>query len=51
VLVVEGDYAGAAELMQVCVDFELAIGHPEAAEDAARLAEVRGLADAAREAS
>ncbi|MBC7259163.1 MAG: tetratricopeptide repeat protein [Chloroflexi bacterium] len=39
-----GDYARAAELMQVCVDYERAIGHPDAEKHAAYLAEVRAKA-------
>ncbi|MBC7257991.1 MAG: tetratricopeptide repeat protein [Chloroflexi bacterium] len=39
-----GDYARAAELMQVRVDYEQAIGHPDAEKDAAYLAEVRAKA-------
>jgi len=37
----EGDLAGAAAAMQVCVDYEREIGHPDAEKHAARLAELR----------
>ena len=36
--------ARAADRMQVCVDYERAIGHPDADEDAARVADLRGRA-------
>ena len=38
----QGDYARAAELMQILVDFEREIGHPDAEKHAQWLAEVRG---------
>ena len=38
----QGDYARAAELMQILVDFEREIGHPNAEAHAQRVAEVRG---------
>jgi tetratricopeptide (TPR) repeat protein len=46
-LLVEGsDPARAVELMQVCVDYERDIGHPDAEADAARVEEIsRRLAD------
>jgi len=37
----ESDPARAAELMQVCVDYEREIGHPDAEEDAERVAALR----------
>ena len=37
----QGDLEQAAELMQLCVDFKREIGHPEAEQDAARVAEIR----------
>jgi tetratricopeptide (TPR) repeat protein len=37
-----GDLARAAALMQVLVDYEQEIGHPAAAEDAERVAALRG---------
>ena len=37
----EGDLARAAAAMQVCVDFERDIGHPNAKQDAATLGELR----------
>ena len=36
-----GDCARAAELMQILVDYERAIGHPDAEEHAQRLAQIR----------
>ena len=35
----------AVELMQVCVDYEREIGHPDAEKDAARVAELRRQLD------
>ncbi len=37
----QGDLARAVAAMQVCVDFEQEIGHPDAKQHAARLAQVR----------
>ena len=41
----ESDPARAAELMQVCVDYEREIGHPDAEEDAERVVAVRARGD------
>ena len=38
---VESDPVRGAELMQVCVDYEREIGHPDTDEDAERLRQVR----------
>jgi hypothetical protein len=40
----ETDPARAAALMQVCVDYEQEIGHPDAEADAARVRELRAKA-------
>jgi len=37
----QGDYAQAAALMQILVDYEREISHPDAEKDAKRLAQVR----------
>jgi tetratricopeptide (TPR) repeat protein len=37
----QGDYAQAAALMQILVDYEREIGHPDAEKDAQYLAKVR----------
>ena len=36
-----GDLRRTAEMMQICVDYERAIGHPDAERDAARLEAIR----------
>jgi tetratricopeptide (TPR) repeat protein len=46
----EGDLTRAADLMQVCVDYLLEIGHPDTEKRAARVAALRArIADAARD--
>lgn len=40
----QGEFARAAELMQVCVDYERALGHPDAEKDAKYVAQVRAKA-------
>ena len=50
VLEKEGEFAQAADLMQVLVDYELEIGHPDAEKHAAEVADLRArIADPARD--
>jgi len=44
----DADPARAAGLMQICVDYEREIGHPDAEADAARVGEIRARIRAAR---
>ncbi|MBC8164225.1 MAG: tetratricopeptide repeat-containing protein [Roseiflexaceae bacterium] len=48
-LAAQGQLAQAAQLMQMCVDYEQEIGHPDAEKYAARLAELRRRMEAGGE--